>query len=80
MVNDQRPGAQRFLAWPATSREQPGTQPAALALAIGLVLFGLLAFLFYSRQSGAVDRNLTMMILVGAGIVLVGLKPFLIDR
>jgi len=53
---------------------------AALALAIGLVLFGLLAFLFYSRQSGAVDRNLTMMILVGAGIVLVGLKPFLIDR
>ena len=59
-----------------------GNQPVTMviAMAIGLLLLGLFGFFFYSRQSGDVDRNVMMMVVIGAGIALVALKAFLRSR
>jgi hypothetical protein len=62
--------------------QRSGNQPVtiAIAMAIGLLLLGVLGFFFYSRQSGDVDRNVMMMVVIGAAIALVALKAFLRSR
>ena len=60
--------------------QRSGSQPVLIALALGLMLLGALGFFYYSRQSGDVDRNVMMMVIIGAGIALVALKAFLKSR
>jgi hypothetical protein len=63
----------------ATRGESAANQSVLIALTAGLVLLGLLAFYFFSRQSGETSPTLAMAIIFAA-IVIIGLKAFLRNR
>jgi hypothetical protein len=57
-----------------------GSQMIAIAIGVALLLLGLLAFLYFERQSGEANSIPMTAVVMGAMVVILVLKVFLRNR